>query len=824
MYRVSRVALMLMIPLGIVWGYVVDYSLSEFSFYKENGFDRIKATSFAFANLPGAPDLPAIYLNYIIPATAHVESIIITDSDVIQLSDPYYIFPAQKKVPIGGEPQWTPPDSVIYNRDELFPGRIINIASEGIFDGARIVTIEIRPLQYRPKSRNLYLYEHISFEFVFVGTTPPDLHPKIRGRYEQAMYDGIIDDMVTNSYEVPSYYQKPAVVEEKQLLDFSLGGRRINAAPYVIITDQTFVTGFQPYANWLTEQGIPATVVTTQNIYQVYSGIDKAEQVKNYIIDCWQHAGGTYFILGGDDFYVPVRWCVEYVNDEDTITPCDLYFSDLTGDWDANGNLRWGEMYGSPPDEADRWPEVFVGRISTYQLQEVQNWVIKALHYEKNPGVIFNTALWIYQSGVGYGDAPEVFPGHFTHQYCCNYYADAALNEINQGNGILNINCHGNAGDFTTYQWAGGPSGRATIYSWWADPPSQTRAGVDWLSNLNKFFVGYAISCYVGAFDSLAHPVYYPEGTDTCIADAFVDAYLGNHQGLLGPFGACAFLCNTRNGLWVGGGPSYDLQYAFWERIFMIEELPPSEPSINKIGVAEAMSKCDHLINWNADDGRYVCYCHTLFGSPYFESWTKTPGNMLVSHPSSIPVGRESRFTVTVTSATLPPVPLQYAKVCLYKGDDIYEVGTTDGLGRVTFIISPQTLGNIKVTVTRLHNLDGSYTQYRPSETYCAVVLSGGGGQASESHGVIPSDLCLMQIPTIFRNNIDFTYGVPVKGDVSISVCDITGSKIQSVKQKDMFPGYFHGELSAEKLASGVYFIVLKQGDAKVSKKILFIK
>jgi hypothetical protein len=49
-------------------------------------------------------------------------------------------------------------------------------------------------------------------------------------------------------------------------------------------------------------------------------------------------------------------------------------------------------------------------------------------------------------------------------------------------------------------------------------------------------------------------------------------------------------------------------------------------------------------------------------------------------------------------------------------------------------------------------------------------------------------------------------------------------SKMQLIEQKDMFPGYFHGKLGTERLASGIYFIVLEQGNAKVSKKILFIR
>ena len=64
-------------------GYTLDYSPTEFSFYKENGFDRIRAKGFAFIDKPGTPELPVVYLTYIIPPNAKVESLIIKQHSAI---------------------------------------------------------------------------------------------------------------------------------------------------------------------------------------------------------------------------------------------------------------------------------------------------------------------------------------------------------------------------------------------------------------------------------------------------------------------------------------------------------------------------------------------------------------------------------------------------------------------------------------------------------------------------------------------------------------------------------------------------------------------
>jgi hypothetical protein len=821
MNKLIKSAVFLLVPVYFVFGYNAIFSSSDFSFFKTNGYDRIKAVKFSFQGEPGTPELPVVYLNYIIPSNSKVESLTINTVDFIELNEPYFIYPHQKNVPIGESTPWIPPDTSIYNKDALFPGAFAKVVDQGIFDGARIVTIMINPIQYRPKSRKLFITQNINFDFCYSSSSIPKFRCLKRGINEQAIYDATLKDCIVNDNEIAANYQQPQLVEENELFGQTLIPP-LQFAPAVIITPIEFWAAFTPYRDWMTDQGIRTILTNPTSIFQAYTGVDNAEKVRKYIKDCYQFYGGTYFILGGDDSLVPVRWCVEDVDDEDTIIPTDLYFSDLTGNWNFDNDGKWGERIGDPlADSADRFPEVYVGRITAYSAQEVQNWVMKALHYEKTPGIIFDYAVWIYSSGVGTGNAPSVFPAHFTHIYAQDYWANDAITLMTQGHGIMNINCHGNAGD---YRIKHDPN--ANIHSWWDAAPDLYEAGLNWLANINKYPIGYAIACYVGAYDSLAHPIYYPNGTDTCIADAYVDAYLYNHQGMIGPFGTCAFLANTRNGLYVGGGPSYDLQYAFWDRIMnpWWAGYGPPEPSVTRLGVAEAFSKCDELINWFSEGCRYACYAHTLFGSPYTEVWTKTPSNMQVIHPSFVYVNVQTQFTVTVKTATLPPIPLQYAKVCLNKSGDIYLVGSTNASGQVTFTIQPHHTGTIKVTVTRLHNADNNYNQYRPSQTTCSVIDPGGGGQSSGSGEVRPPLLSITGMPTIVQDNVCVDYGIPNESEVSFLIYDINGSLIDEFHEAKRPPGYYQKTMILNNLPTGIYFLILKQNQCAVTRKLLIVR
>ncbi|OPX17788.1 hypothetical protein BXT86_04585, partial [candidate division WOR-3 bacterium 4484_100] len=248
----------------LLWGgYTIDYSPAEFSFYKEKGYDRIKTPRFELCGEPGTPELPAVYLNYIIPPDAKAESIIISQSHLVQIPGKYLIFPAQPPSPIGETLPWVPPDTLIYNSDSLFPGRFIRITDVGIMDGARIVTVEFRPLRYRPKTGRLYIVRQVQFEFVFGPNSLPELRPQVRGRYEQMVYDVAIREVVENDYEVSAYYQKPVIVEENQLGSIS----PFPTAPAVIIAPDEFHSAFQVYADWMTDQGIRTALISPQTIY-----------------------------------------------------------------------------------------------------------------------------------------------------------------------------------------------------------------------------------------------------------------------------------------------------------------------------------------------------------------------------------------------------------------------------------------------------------------------------------------------------------------------------------------------------------------------------
>lgn len=310
MNKVSILTLIFII--SYIFSYQISHYPNQFSFYIERGFHKVYAPDFLLSGPPGAPQLLVKYLHYIIPPNMKADTILIERMNFSQIPGSYYIFPVQRPVPLCSTPIWTPPDSNIYNSDFLYPNKFVEIVNQSIFDSARLVTIAVYPLQYRPRSRRVFLVNNIEFKFHFTPTTIPE-RPRIRGINAQKVYDKILSAFVENKNEIPIYYQPPTLIKEEE-------PRPLTPTTFTIITNdriEGMMEEFQPFADWLTEKGVPA-VVYPLSLALRYPGRDDAEKLRNFIKDIYKNCGTVWILIGGDGTQtsLPVP---SYVDDEEII-------------------------------------------------------------------------------------------------------------------------------------------------------------------------------------------------------------------------------------------------------------------------------------------------------------------------------------------------------------------------------------------------------------------------------------------------------------------------------------------------------------------------
>ena len=136
-------------------------------------------------------------------------------------------------------------------------------------------------------------------------------------------------------------------------------------------------------------------------IAAIYSGVDLAEKMRNFVKDMYTNYGTQYVVLGGDcdgsseNQVIPTRGCYAQVGGyTDAYIPSDLYFGCLDGSWNSDVDELWGEINdGINGGDIDWFSEVYVGRIPADNYTEAMNQINKIIAFEthSNPTKILLT-------------------------------------------------------------------------------------------------------------------------------------------------------------------------------------------------------------------------------------------------------------------------------------------------------------------------------------------------------------------------------------------------------------------------------------------------
>ncbi len=724
----------------------VDFSVADLVFSTSDGFDVIYLKGCEITDQVGEPQLPVKLLHLILPPGSKVEQVRVAGSESRVLPDNYEVFPAQPPQILSLMDKaisFVQPKAKVYSLGEEYPGKLLEYTGTGFLGGYQLAGILVYPVQYIPSQKKIKFYSHVEFEIRYTSGGREPLPVKKRSQGGKALYESIVKRSALNSEGVSLNMEA-----EKVLVSLLPP----NDYEYVIITSTSFVSTFQALADWKTKKGVPAEIVTTDWIYANYSGYDDAEKVRNFIKDAYQNWGTIWVLLGGDSNVVPDRivWAMDceagFYPDENEIRG-DLYFSDMDGNWDANGN----HIYGEVEDSVDMYPDVFVGRASCSDQTKALALVNKLLTYEMNPPTDYTTKmlfcaeiLWsdpYTNSGLAKDLVDEKYvPPQFDpitklYEDLGNETKTAVIAAMNEGQNIINHDGHAN------YQVMG--VGNGYLY----------RSDMDALYNGPRNSILFSIGCWPAAFDY------------DCIGEHFIN----NANG-----GGVAFIGNSRYGWGSPGNPKYGYSdrydREFYGALFA--------RGFYHIGATVADMKT-FFVPWSQQENvyRWCMYQTNLLGEPEMSIWTDTPQEMTVEYSDTVPEGA-SVFAVTVLDAGGSSQPVPGALVCVMKTDEVYQRGLTDSQGQIDFDISPSSGGPLHVTVTA-HNFmpvqdstwaagDGAYVLYQ-SHQIDDVSLGNGDGMVN------PGETISMPI-TLKNHGSDIAYNVNATlhstGDPYVSLTD----------------------------------------------------
>jgi len=785
--------------------YECRYDQSSILFEKLDDKDLIQLKDIGLIEEVGKPMIPVDLINLLIPQGQKADSVRVKINSFYTLPGSYEI----KASPDPLDPSKNPIDLSIYNSKGPYPGIRAKIIRTGSFGGNRIVQIAVHPMDYFPKQGKIVFFTDLTIELFYGASRGMSIKQTYRTSYSDYIINKALKSIVDNEYDIPSYSYHPNIKDPniKDKGEYS----------YIIITRESLEKGFEPLIDYLKKKGINARTFLVKEILEEYRGdpisriFDDAGCIREFLMDMYKD-GAQWVLLGGDENVVPVRYGTSIDNYQSVPQqqPSDLYYSDLDGNWNVDGDNCYGEPH---EDSTDCLPELFVGRLPCDNLDEIASWFDKLVSYETNPGGgpginYLTRVFWIGADQVR--ESPKYvienapFPSYFSHDTTMLESPDGytprgseVIDRMNTYYGWFNFYGHGSPDQLTvSCPDNNHPDPERDFLvnldscevHWERQHPNACRVeegnGLDSLHNKDRYGIMYIASCYQGAYD-FEHFDLFADYCGPSMAEAFT---------LLPERGGPAFLGYTRY------ATTYTpqlLHCRFFDMLF--------EDNLINIGVAEAMSKTQV-------SSHYMQLSHTLFGCPLMKVWTMLPYDLKVIVDDSIPP-EVMNLNIRVTSNGRA---LENAYICLWKENEVYATGFSALDGNLSLPIEPKTEGEMLLTVTK-----ENFLPYRDT-----IYITKNASITEEKP--IAYATCKTE-GTLFRNKVLFNLYLSKAGQVKLDIFDVTGRKViklidEMVKKGNHRISWAGSDSNGGDIPEGIYFFCFQYNGQDLRGKFLFLR
>ncbi|MGA1868911.1 MAG: C25 family cysteine peptidase, partial [bacterium] len=283
----------------------------------DEAFNGKKMKRIILGNAPnraneGEPVLPVVPSQVIIPYGMTISKIDVKMGKKIALSGEHFIEYGKPVYPLIPDAQIKKggPSDAIYGSDNAFPGKTHNFVSLQKKYGVSVAIVNLNPITYSPKSGKVYYYEDIS---LIIVTKPDSSNGKSKIRIRPEKFDPL-QVGIENPEALDSYGGE----WQESTIPFGTFNP-LDSYQYVLITSEaiddadTDVTVHDLIAQ-KQSRGLTAIIVTIEDIYDSFPGVDNAEKLRNAIIWYYNNWETDYVLLGGDINIIPMRklWCQAY--------------------------------------------------------------------------------------------------------------------------------------------------------------------------------------------------------------------------------------------------------------------------------------------------------------------------------------------------------------------------------------------------------------------------------------------------------------------------------------------------------------------------------
>ncbi len=314
----------------------------------------------------GSPSLPYYSVRLLLPQGTEALSAEVYYSDFVEVEGEYNLYPIQRFV------SYSSADTLpfaknedIYASKSEYPQQTHTDVKTHYLNGYAFAFLNFTPLRYVPSTGKIRYAKTVK---VVVDVVP-----------EKEDHSAMLRENHYSINSVRSLAQNAEMMREYKSRASTLPGYDM-----LIVTRDRFVDDFSDYMDYYNSIGIRTKIVSTEDIYSEMDGRDYQEKIRNYIIQEYQNEGIFMVTIGGDVNVVPHRGLYASVNGgeiEDSGIPADMYYSCLDGNWNNDGDEKWGEV-----DEYDLLPEIGISRLTfTYSSSQAAKMIHKSLSYQRDP-------------------------------------------------------------------------------------------------------------------------------------------------------------------------------------------------------------------------------------------------------------------------------------------------------------------------------------------------------------------------------------------------------------------------------------------------------
>jgi hypothetical protein len=249
-----------------------------------------------------------------------------------------------------------------YAGDDILPSSPVGETVSCSMTGFRTGSFVFVPFRYRPLSGALSVITQARITVHCSPDPSVTLHALTPGQITLAA-EGL-EDAVSNPWMIDAW--APEIREGRD--DWSA---------WIVIADPALEEVLQPLVDHRQLTAGSAEFVSLDWIYANYTGWDTQEQIRNFLKDAYQNHGLVYALIVGD-YGETTRISSLQVGETILNNVADLYYSDLDGNWDGDGD----HLYGERSDALDLLSDIYVGRFSSDVPVRVQTMVEKTIAYE----------------------------------------------------------------------------------------------------------------------------------------------------------------------------------------------------------------------------------------------------------------------------------------------------------------------------------------------------------------------------------------------------------------------------------------------------------